>query len=192
MRGDAMKKQISVANLVMLIGGAITFLFSFFDFIGSGDIGTSAWGSGLFPLATIPAILGGAMVVICVLEQVGTKLPDEILTFNWKQILVTWGITSLAIMVAYLVLDKSPLSFKFCVILMLLGSIAMAVGSILAILGKGDNLLSLPGGSSGTSGTTTSGTTTSGTTTSGTTTPPPPPPSSTTPPPPPPPPPPPS
>jgi hypothetical protein len=164
-----MKKQISVANLVMLIGGAITFLFSFFDFIGSGDVSTSAWGSGLFPLATIPAILGGAMVVVCVLEQVGTKLPDQILTFNWKQILVTWGITSLVIMVAYLVLDKSPLSFKFGGILMLLGSIAMAVGSILAILGKGTNMLSLPGGSSGASGSTTSGTTT----------PPPPPPSST-------------
>jgi len=180
MRGDAMKKQISVANLVMLIGGAITFLFSFFDFIGSGDVGTSAWGSGLFPLATIPAVLGGAMVVICVLEQVGTKLPDEILTFNWRQILVTWGVTSLAIMVAYLILDKNPLSFKFGGILMLLGSIAMAVGSILAVLGKGTNMLSLPGGSSGTSGTTMSGTTPAP--------PPPPPPPSSTPPPPPPPP----
>ena len=182
-----MKRQISVANLVMLIGGAITFLFSFFDFIGSGDVGTSAWGSGLFPLATIPAILGGAMVVICVLEQVGTKLPDQILTFNWKQILVTWGITSLAIMVAYLVLDKSPLSFKFGGILMLIGSIAMAVGSILAILGKGMNMLSLPGGSSGTSSSAPPGPATPSGGTSGTTPPPPPPPSSTPPPPPPPP-----
>jgi hypothetical protein len=143
-----MKKQISVANLVMLVGGTVTFLFSFFDFFGVGGFATSAWGSGLFPLATIPAILGGAMLVVCVLEQVGTKLPDQVLTFNWKQILATWGITSLAIMLAFLIVDKNGQSLKFGGILMLLGSIAMAVGSLLALLGKGTNLLAMPGGGS--------------------------------------------
>jgi hypothetical protein len=144
-----MKKQISVANLVMLVGGAVTFLFSFFPFWGAGSSDTSAWGSGVFPLATIPAILGGAMLVVCVLEQVGTKLPDEVLTFNWRQVLATWGITSLAIMLAFLIVDKpSGLSLKFGGILMLIGSIAMAVGSVLALLGKGTNLLALPGGGS--------------------------------------------
>ncbi len=145
-----MKKQISVANLVMLIGGAITFLFSFFDFIGSGSFGQSAWGSGLFPLATIPAILGVAMVVVCVLEQVGTKLPEHVLTFNWKQILFTWGVTAFTIMLAYLILDKSSLSLKFGGIVMLLGSIAMVVGATLSLVGKGSNMLAMPGGGSGT------------------------------------------
>jgi hypothetical protein len=146
-----MKKQISVASLVMLIGGAITFLFSFFDFIGSGSIGTSAWGTGLFPVATIPAILGAAMVVICVLEQVGTKLPEPILTFNWRQILLTWGVVAFTIMLAFLLLDKTGRSLQFGGILMLLGSIAMLVGSLLSILGIPESTLSLPGGSGPTS-----------------------------------------
>jgi uncharacterized membrane protein AbrB (regulator of aidB expression) len=166
-----MKKQISVANLVMLVGGAITFLFSFFDFIGSGSVGTSAWGTGLFPVATIPAILGAAMVVICVLELVGTKLPEPVLTFNWRQILLTWGIVAFTIMLAFLLLDKTGRSLQVGGILMLLGSVAMLVGSVLSILGMATNTLSLPGGSSPTSPTS----------------PPPPPPPPTTPPPPPPP-----
>ena len=33
-----MKKQITVANLVMLVGGAVTFLFSFLSFYKIGDL----------------------------------------------------------------------------------------------------------------------------------------------------------
>ena len=57
----------------MVIGGAVTFLFSFFSFWGSGGFSVSAWGNGTFPLASIPAILGGAMVVVIVVEQVGRQ-----------------------------------------------------------------------------------------------------------------------
>jgi hypothetical protein len=142
-----MNRQISVANLVMVIGGAVTFLFSFFDFIGSGSIGTSAWGTGLFPVATIPAILGAAMVVICVLEQVGTKLPEPVLTFNWRQILFTWGVVAFTIMLAFLILDKTGRSLEFGGILMLLGSIAMLVGSVMDLLGMANRPLTFPGGS---------------------------------------------
>ena len=136
-----MNKQISVANLVMLIGGAVTFLFSFFGFLGTNDQSLSAWGRSLFPLATIPAILGAAMVVVCVLEQVGTKLPEPVLTFTWRQILFTWGVVAFTITLAYLVLDTGVLTFKIGGILMLLGSAAMVVGSLLGLLGMGTNLL---------------------------------------------------
>src|SRR4051794_26152109 len=142
-----MKRQISVANLVMLIGGVITVVFSFFDFEGYSSFSESAWGSGFFPLATIPAILGLAMTVVCIMELVGTKLPAEVLTFNWRQIKFTWGVTAFAIMLAYLIVDKGPASLKFGGILMLLGTIAMAAGSTMAILGKGTELVNLGGGS---------------------------------------------
>jgi hypothetical protein len=139
-----MKRQISVANLVMLIGGVVTLLFSFLKFIGADGFGNSAWGSGNFPLATIPAILGLAMIVVCVLELVGTKLPGDVLTFNWRQIQFTWGATAFAIMLAYLVLDKGGASLKIGGIFMLIGTIAMAAGATMAILGKGTDLVNLP------------------------------------------------
>ena len=140
-----MKKNISVASLVMVIGGAMTFLFSFFSFLGNGGVSVSAWGSGTFPLASIPAILGGAMVLVVVLEQVGTKLPEPILTFRWPQIRLTWGIVAATIMLSYLVMDKGGAALKFGAIVMLLGSLAMAVGTFMDILGKGTNLVAIPG-----------------------------------------------
>ena len=51
----------------------------------------SAWGNGTFPLASIPAILGGAMVIVIVVEQAGVKLPEPVLTFTWRQVRFTWA-----------------------------------------------------------------------------------------------------
>lgn len=139
-----MKKQISVANLVMLVGGVVTFLFSFLKFEGYKSAGDNAWASGFFPLATIPAILALALAVVCILELVGTNLPGEVLTFNWKQIKLTWGIVALAIMLAFLIQDKGSYSLKIGGIFMLLGAIAMAAGSVMEILGKGTEMVNMP------------------------------------------------
>ena len=81
-----MKKQISVADLVMLIGGVVTFLFSFLSFYKFGGDGRNAWSTGFFPVATLLALMGLAMAVVAVLDLFGVKLPSQVLTFNWKQI----------------------------------------------------------------------------------------------------------
>ena len=52
-----MKRQPTVADIVMMAGGAVTFLFSFFSFWDQGGLSENAWGSIAFPLATIPAII---------------------------------------------------------------------------------------------------------------------------------------
>ena len=97
--GTGVKRQPTVADIVMMAGGAITFLFSFFAFWDDSGRTENAWGSFAFPLATIPAILGLAMVVVVALEVfAGVKLPDQVLTFNWKQILTTWGVVAAVIM----------------------------------------------------------------------------------------------
>ena len=33
-------------------------------------------------------------MVVAILELVGVKLPDKVLTFTWPQILATWGISA--------------------------------------------------------------------------------------------------
>jgi hypothetical protein len=140
-----MGKKVTVANLIFTVGGLVTILFSFFKFLGVDDFGNSAWGEGNFPLATIPAVLGLAALVVGVLDILGTvKLPAQVLTFNWNQIKFTWGVVAAVIMLAFLIIDKGPSSLKFGGIMMLLGSLAMAVGATMNLLGLGANTVNLP------------------------------------------------
>jgi hypothetical protein len=142
-----MKKQISVANLVMLAGAVVAFIFSFLAFYKSGDVSRSAWSGDAFAFATtVPAILALALAVVIVLELAGVDLPAEVLTFNWSQIKATWGIAAVGIMLSWLTVDSGGADKGIGFWLMFLGSIAMAVGAIMALLGKGTEIVG--GGSS--------------------------------------------
>ena len=140
-----MKRQPTVAEIVMFVGGLVTLIFSFLDFFE----GENAWSSGLFPVTTIIAVLGLAMAVFVALELLaGFQLPT-FLTFTYKQMYVTWGIVAAVFMLAWLILD-TPADKKAGLYLMLIGSLAMAVGSILNILGIATQPVAMPTGSSGT------------------------------------------
>jgi hypothetical protein len=143
-----MKRQPTVADIVMVIGGVITFIFSFLDFFE----GENAWATGLFPVTTIIAVLGLAMVVFVLLDLLaGFHLPD-FLTFTYKQMYVTWGIVAAVFMLAWLILD-TPADKKAGLYLMLIGSLAMAVGAILNILGIATQAVNMPTGAAGATGT---------------------------------------
>jgi hypothetical protein len=138
------KRQITVADAIFGGGSLLAFLFSFFDFIGAGGYGVSAWASGVFPLGTIPAILGLLGVIVVVLDLTGAaKLPDQVLTLNWRQIRLTWGLTAAVIMLCYLIVDKNGATLKFGGWVMLIGSLLMAAGSVMAVLGKGTEMVNL-------------------------------------------------
>lgn len=131
-----MNRSISVANLVMLSGGVVCALFSFFNFYEYGGTGRSAWSSdALAFVSTIPAILAIVMVAWCVAEVAGAKLPADVLTFNPTQLKATWGISAAGVMLAFFTVDGPDKGIGFW--LMTLGSLAMAAGSIMALLGKG-------------------------------------------------------
>jgi hypothetical protein len=143
-----MKKQLSVANLVMLAGSVVAFIFSFLAFYKFGDEGQSAWSGDAFAFATaVPAILALALAVVIVLELVGVDLPAEVLTFNWSQIKATWGIAAFGIMLSWLTVDSGGADKGIGFWLMMLGSIAMAAGAIMALLGKGTETVKLGGSS---------------------------------------------
>ena len=143
-----MKKQLSVADLVMLAGSVITFMFSFFAFYKVDDQGYSAWSGNMLAFATtVPAILALALAVVVVLELRGVDLPAAVLTFNWAQIKATWGIAACGIMLSWLSVDFIGLDRGIGFWLMFLGSIAMAVGAIMALLGKGTATVKLGGSS---------------------------------------------
>lgn len=136
-----MNKKISVANLVMAAGGVVTLLFSFLGFYKFGNDSRSAWSTDAFAfVTTIPAILAIAMVVWCGLELAGQKLPNNVLTFTSNQLKATWGIASGGIMLAFLTTNGDKgIGFWF----MLIGSLAMAAGSVMALLGKGSEIVDL-------------------------------------------------
>ncbi|MFT3852595.1 MAG: hypothetical protein QM733_07655 [Ilumatobacteraceae bacterium] len=143
-----MKKQITVASLIMGVGGLVVFIFSFLSFYTAGGEGRSVWsGDLLFPATIIPVILGVAMLVCVILDLAGVKLPEKVLTFTWPQIYATWGISAAGIMLGWLFTGPFSLDRGAGLILMFIGSLAMAAGSIMGLLGMGTNMVNIPTGS---------------------------------------------
>ena len=140
-----MGKKISVANLVATAGGIVCVLFSFFGFFDYGSESYSAWSDeGGMWVTTVPAILAIVFVAWSLCELFGVKLPANVLTFNSNQLKATWAISAAGLMLDFLVSfdqDKA-LGFWF----MFIGSVAMAVGAVMALLGKGTEMVSLGGG----------------------------------------------
>lgn len=140
-----MKLKISVANLVMLVGGVLTFIFSFLDFYKIEFLGESAganaWDTdaGAF-VTTIPAILALAMIVWCGLELGGVKLPEKVITYSGAQMKGTWGIASAGIMIGFLT-TGSDWGAGFW--LMFIGSLAMAAGAVMGLLNLGGQTVDL-------------------------------------------------
>lgn len=131
-----MKEKPTVPDWIMMAGGLVCLLFSFFDFYTFGGSGTNAWGSGLLPIATYVALFGvivGGSVALRVFA--GTKLPEPILSFTWKQIRLVFAIFAGLLMLGFLILDKSVASFGIGFWLMFLGTIALVVGSVMETIG---------------------------------------------------------
>ena len=139
-----MAKKITVADLIMGIGGLVTFLFSFFAFYSLGGFSASAWDGDAGAFATtVPAILALVMVVWIGLQLAGVSLPEQVLTYNHAQLKGTWGISAAGIMLSWVSANDNT-GFGFW--LMVIGSIAMAVGAVMALLGKGTETIDIPGG----------------------------------------------
>ena len=141
-----MKNKITVADLVMGAGGLVTFLFSFLAFYKRGDFSVSAWDGDAGAFATtVPAILGLVMVVWIGLELAGVKLPEQVLTFNRAQLKGTWGIAAFGIMLSWISADFGGADKGAGFWLMFIGSLAMMVGAIMSLLGKGTETVAIPG-----------------------------------------------
>lgn len=141
-----MQSKITVSNLIMGIGGLVTLIFSFLAFIKYGGDGRNAWSSDAFAFAsTVPAILALIMVIWIVLELAGVSLPEQVLTFNGDQMKTTWGIGAFGIMLSWISVDFGGADKGAGFWLMFIGSLAMAIGAVMALLGKGTDTVDIPG-----------------------------------------------
>jgi hypothetical protein len=127
----SVKKKPTPAEIVIMASGAVALIFSFFKFYGAGDFGTSAWGSGLFPTATLMAIFAAAMAVVVALGVFGVSLPDRIVGFTWNQIHLVLGFFAALYAVAYLVVNTGLADKKVGFWGVLIGCLGALAGAIM-------------------------------------------------------------
>jgi hypothetical protein len=114
------------AELTVLIAGAVMLVGSFFDFAGN----TNAWGTYLFPLATLLPVYGLLMAVHIALTKYTTvKLPQRVLGFTWEQVHLVIGLLAGAMAVGWLLTDLSSKGIGYW--LEVLGGISVASGAVM-------------------------------------------------------------
>jgi hypothetical protein len=130
-----LKKSPNPAEITVLAGAAVVLIFSFLSFYEVSAFGhsvsQSAWGTGLFPLATLIVVFAVIAGVLVLLPVVGVTVPDRVATFTRGQILLLCGAFATIQSLGYLIVDKGGLDFGIGFWFMLLGSIAVLVGAVM-------------------------------------------------------------
>ena len=131
-----MEKNPTPGEIVVMAGAGVTFLFSFFAFYsGRAGVGnTSAWGSGLFPVATLIVLFAVAAGVMVALRRfANVHYPSGgVLGFGWNQLLIALTFFASILALAFLIVDKGPffkLGFGFW--LVFFGAIGSLVGAVM-------------------------------------------------------------
>jgi hypothetical protein len=139
---DQPRTNPTPGEITIMAAGALALIFSFFDFYKSpstsigrlsvGGGGVSAWGSGLFPVATLVPLFVVVMAVQVALTRFGhVELPARVVSFTWEQIHLVLGFFATLFAIAWLIKKKSPLDFGIGFWFILIASIAALVGAIL-------------------------------------------------------------
>jgi hypothetical protein len=135
-----MNGKLKTSAIVILAGAAVVLLGSFLEVLEAGDDSSNAWGDGTLPLYTLPVLLGLIMAAHVLLTTFGNaNLPERVLGLGWDQIHAAAGIWAALMMLCFLIGNTG---FEIAGIeanpdkgagfwLMLLGSIALAVGAVL-------------------------------------------------------------
>ena len=131
-----MEKNPTPGEIVVMAGAGLTLLFSFFPFykleVGDFSDDTSAWGSGLFPVATfivLFAVAAGVLVALTTFANVHFP-PTGFLGIARNPLLLVLTFFSALLAVGYLLLDKGGFDFGFGFWFVLIGSVATLVGAI--------------------------------------------------------------
>lgn len=135
-------------ELVIMVGGGVAFVFSFFTWFvdeldGVEVSSSSAWGDGLFPLAALVPLFGLAMAVgVAVTRFTPVRLPDSVVGIGRTPVHLLMSAYAVLLTVAFFVYERSlgfdngfvvvTVSAAFGYYLCLLGSVALLVGSVMA------------------------------------------------------------
>jgi hypothetical protein len=114
------------AEIVIMAAGGVMLIFSFLHFAGH----TSAWGTGLFPIATLLPAYGVIMALqVALTKFAGVKLPESVLGFTWEQVHLVLGAMAGLMAIGWLLTDRGNKQvgewFE------ILGGIALVVGAVM-------------------------------------------------------------
>jgi hypothetical protein len=121
-----------------MAGAGVALLFSFFPFykveVGDFSDNTSAWGSGLFPLATlIPIFAVIAGVLVALVRFANVRYPAAgFMGFSWNSLILALTFFSAVVAVAFLLVDRAvatDLGFGYWFVL--IGAVGSLVGAVI-------------------------------------------------------------
>ena len=131
-----MKEKPTVPDIVMMAGGAVCLLFSFFVLQASAADPHERLGKRAVPARDIRGALRchRRRLGLVRMKFANVKLPEPILSFSWKQIRLALSIFAVLLMFGFLILDTGyDKAIGFW--LMMLGAIALVVGSVMETIG---------------------------------------------------------
>ncbi|HEX6311417.1 MAG TPA: hypothetical protein VF152_07290 [Acidimicrobiia bacterium] len=132
-----MEKKVTPGEIVVMAAGAVCLIFSFLPFFTidiagfSDDI--SAWGEGLFPVATLIVLFTVVAGVLVALTKFANMAFTGFLGFGMVQLLIALGFFASILALAYLILDKGEYDFGIGYFLLLIGALGSLVGAVLVM-----------------------------------------------------------
>ena len=113
-------------EITIMAAGAVMIVFSFLHFAAD----RSAWGSHLFPIATLLPLYGVVMALqIALTKFASLNLPASVLGFTWEQVHLALGAMAALMALGWLVTDygNKQIGMWFEI----LGGFALVVGAVL-------------------------------------------------------------
>ena len=127
-----MKSKPTTAEIVLMAGGAGALVFSVFAFYDLQVVTVNAWDSGLFPIATYPALAGAVSGGVVALRRfAGIHFSSSVGGFTWLQVHLLLGIFAGLVMAGYLIADTSGADFGIGFWGMLAATVALIVGAVM-------------------------------------------------------------
>jgi len=113
-------------EITIMAAGGVMLIFSFLHFAGN----RSAWGSHLFPIATLLPLYGLVMALqIALTKFASLNLPATVLGFTWEQVHLALGAMAALMALGWLVTDYGDKQIGMW--FEILGGFALVVGAVL-------------------------------------------------------------
>jgi hypothetical protein len=113
-------------EITIMVAGAVMIIFSFLHFAAD----RSAWGSHLFPIATLLPLYGLVMALqIALTKFASLNLPATVLGFTWEQVHLALGAMAALMALGWLVTDYGDKQIGMW--FEILGGFALVVGAVL-------------------------------------------------------------
>jgi len=129
---DTKRGKLTTGEIVIVASGAVALLASFLPWYENGPFHVGAWGSGMFPLATLVPILGALMLVHVLVDKLSVvSLTRRVGDFTWEQLHLVAAVGAAVIVFCYLLVDRGGVSLGFGFYLDLLAAVGLVVGAVM-------------------------------------------------------------